>query len=72
MKKIQVPVAYCALCEETRPVVVQDVPVDDTGKAITVVYCPGCEQLINTLGDIDIKWYTPEELQKATGWAVTQ
>lgn len=77
MKKVQIPIAYCPICEMDSPVVIRDIAPDEWSgegitKAMTLIYCPGCEQIINSIGDIEIKWYTPEELSKATGWQVAE
>lgn len=71
-EELEIPVAYCATCDERGPVVVKSFPMNEDspapGQELTVIYCPGCEQLINLEKDVKIEWYTQEELIKATGW----
>lgn len=71
---LEVPVAYCDTCKDEGPVVIEqvqlneDAPAELQGLPLTVVYCPGCDQLLNTgEEDIKIKWYTLKDLE-GIGW----
>lgn len=69
MDEITVPVADCFICEANTPVVVEEIPAEIMGTKdnFTAIYCPVCENIINMDGDIEISYYTPEELEKI-GW----
>lgn len=76
--ELEFPVAYCQTCDDTGPVVVTDIrngtelsdgSIWDAGD-MAIVYCPGCMQILNLGGDLEVRWYTQEELPKACGWRV--
>lgn len=72
---LDIPVAYCSTCDETGPVIVSPVDIDNIspdGESMVVIYCPGCDQIINLDRDIEITWYDESELHKATGWKVSR
>lgn len=79
MSDIQIPVAYCSKCDETGPVVYRVITADEwiqiesdyEGPDVTIIYCPQCETILNGSGNVKLKWYSPEDLEKATGWAMT-
>lgn len=67
---IEIPVAHCTTCDESGPVIVEMVPVSDGGDLLQLVFCPQCENLLNTETDVHIDWYAPEDLERVTGWRV--
>jgi hypothetical protein len=72
-KDFDIPVAYCQECDDLGPVIIEQLGLEfgDEGLAeMPIVYCPGCENILNTHGDVEISYYSPDELEKATGWKV--
>lgn len=72
-EELEIPVAYCATCDDHRPVVVESFPMEDdapTDGQFTAIYCPGCESVINLDQEIEVQWFTPDELP-ATGWRLS-
>lgn len=65
---LEIPVAYCKECDEAGPVIVENIAGEDFD--FLAVYCPGCSKVINFQGDVEVKWYTKEELPAACGWRV--
>lgn len=72
------PVAWCETCQDHGPVIVETLPMDGDDISeemkefgVTVVYCPQCEQILNNSGNIEVKWYTAEDLEIVTGWKIT-
>lgn len=71
MADLTIPAAYCPNCKDDGPVVVEDIDLDGLGEQLTIIYCPGCECIINASDDIEVKYYSEEELERATGWRVS-
>lgn len=77
--ELEIPVAYCSKCEDTGPVVIHKIEHGEwlapeviyDGAELLVIYCPGCMTILNTDGDIEIKWYSLEDLPKVTGWKLS-
>lgn len=75
-EEVEIPVAYCSICNDTGPVVVEKIEHgewldQDTiyeGVDLLCIYCPGCNTILNMNGDVEVKWYTLEDLPKVTGW----
>lgn len=74
---LKVPCAFCPTCVELGPVIVEEINPGDwmgsdqlyVGDKIIVVYCPNCQNILNLDGgDVEVQWYTLEDLPKATGW----
>jgi hypothetical protein len=66
-----IPVAYCANCDEKGPVVIQEFTHEEHG-SILACYCPQCDEVINFNQEVSIEWYDAAELEKVTGWKVVQ
>lgn len=69
-------VAYCPNCDDVGPVLVSEFPIEDDGmlpkqQDVTVVYCTGCDSIINALEKVEVKYLTVEELEKL-GWTVLE
>jgi hypothetical protein len=76
MSDVSIPVAYCPNCDENGPVVVENVKSEwfgiEPSKDMAIVYCPGCDTVLNFGdGDVEVTWYDPGELEKATGWRLS-
>jgi hypothetical protein len=70
-EQLQVPVAFCPTCNDDGPVVVRTLNPEEFGEIeseITIIYCPGCSNILNGDGPVNIKWYSLEELYRVTGW----
>lgn len=67
MKEVLIPVGKCPNCEKFMPVVVEDIDIEMLGRH-TIIYCPSCSEIINNDRNIELRWYTPEELEKDLGW----
>lgn len=74
MDEIQIPIAFCGECKQEVPVVIEEIKGDewnlDVKTALTIIYCPQCQTLLNMVGDVEVRYFTPAELKKA-GWAVS-
>jgi hypothetical protein len=73
-EELDIPVAYCATCDDLGPVVVKIFKTDEDSPGseyeFTAIYCPECDQVINLHKDVELEWYSASELHKATGWKV--
>lgn len=73
MEPTLIPVVYCWVCEATNPVVIEEIPAEMMGTeaSFTAIYCPICQNIINMESDLEVSYYTPEELEKV-GWKYEQ
>jgi thiol-disulfide isomerase/thioredoxin len=69
---MDIPVADCPNCKELMPVAVEDVEVTGLDGKFTAVYCASCQEVINIDGDVEVTYFSPEELEKATNWRVSE
>lgn len=35
-----------------------------------LIFCPECESILNLDSNVEVKYYSPEELEQVTGWRV--
>lgn len=73
MNEVEIPVAHCETCNDTGPVVVDTIDLTEVAgipSSMPIVYCPTCETILNKDGEVEIKWYSPEDLPEATGWKI--
>lgn len=78
LDKIKHPVVNCikdGQRGERCPVVIEDFNADgeaspDSDSVFTAIYCPGCSLVLNMAADVEVEWYTEDELEEATGWKV--
>lgn len=76
-EELKIPVAFCSGCNDNRPVVInyfqldKDGEVVEEGGEIPIVICPDCEVILSYDKGIEVAFYTVEDLEKATGWKVS-
>lgn len=63
--EVNVPVAFCSNCSEEVPVYLAEFEI--SGSMMEIVFCPVCESIIS-MEDTKITYYSPEDVEKVTGW----
>lgn len=61
-----IPITLCEYCQENMPVLVEDYTLSD--KIVPVIFCPKCENILNTNENIRLTYIEESEISKYTNW----